>query len=516
MIIDCLFLHQPLERKDGERLFLQFPIGIFGLADFLEKNGLEVKIVNIGVEKEKNPNFSIDQIFKKNEIKVIALDLHWYINSFNVLKLANKIKKINNCKILLGGITASIFHKEIMKRFEYIDGVIRGDGEVPLLKYIQFQEGKGDISKIPNLTYRNKDGKVKINKDKFVTSKEFMDKISYSNIETLKNWKKYFEIIMKSFSLSFTDNMKPVKNIFYLPVGKGCSVNCSYCGGSNFAHKKMNTRFKKPQFRSLNSVFKDIKKLKEKGIEMFCFEYQPPHSMKNYYEKLFDKMDKNKMKTPLNFGAWKLPNKSFIDKFSLVSIKEKSSVAISPETGSEKIRKINKGIFYSNSQLVKSIKYMDKKDVMNSVYFTVGLPKETKKDFEKTLNLGKYINSNFNSICKISSVPIEPSSLIFEKPRKFDVKIYRKTFLDFYRYSKRISKNQKVEHPLGYETKFLTEKDILDLQAKAYKNFYLNKKFIFSQLKKRKNLKSDFIRNFKILLKIIFGNMNKSPYSEIT
>lgn len=515
-IIDCLFIHQPLERNDGRRFFLQIPEGIFGIADFLERNGLEVKIINIGVEKELNPNFSIKKYLKKNKSEVIGLDLHWYVNAFNVLQLAKQINKIDNCKILLGGITASLFYKEIMENFKYIDGVIIGDGELPLLKYLQFCKGKKNISNVPNLVYRDENGKIKMNKKRFIASEEFMSKISYSNVENLKNWEKYVEIIVKPLSFKKASK-KPVRSIFYLPVGKGCSVNCSYCGGSNFTHRKINNQFT-PQFRSLESVLEDIKKLQEKGIEMISFAYNPPSYTGNYYEKLFKMMKENKMQLPLNFGIWGLPKKSFIDAFFSVCINEKSVLAISPESGSEKVRKINKGIFYTNSQLIRIIKYLDKKTITNSIFFTVGLPKEKEEDFEKTLKLAKYINSNFsNSICIISAVPIEPYSPMFTEPEKFGIKFYRKNFLDFYRYSRAMVKNQQIKHPLGYETEFLTEDKILQLQARAYRKFYINKKYIFSQLRKRENLNNflrNFLRNIKIFFNILLEKENKSPFYE--
>jgi len=36
--------------------------------------------------------------------------------------------------ILLGGFTASFFHEEIMRNFDGVDGIIRGEAEVPILE----------------------------------------------------------------------------------------------------------------------------------------------------------------------------------------------------------------------------------------------------------------------------------------------------------------------------------------------------------------------------------------------
>jgi hypothetical protein len=56
------------------------------------------------------------------------------ILAIDVMENVKKIKAaLPQTYILLGGFTASFFHEEIMRNFDGVDGIIRGEAEVPML-----------------------------------------------------------------------------------------------------------------------------------------------------------------------------------------------------------------------------------------------------------------------------------------------------------------------------------------------------------------------------------------------
>ena len=79
-----------------------------------------------------------------------------------MIETCKKIREIHpKAYIVLGGNTASFFHDEIIRDFPCVDGVIRGDGEVPLLELVRkVKAGENDLSGVPNLTWRNAEGKA--------------------------------------------------------------------------------------------------------------------------------------------------------------------------------------------------------------------------------------------------------------------------------------------------------------------------------------------------------------------
>jgi len=487
--IDCLFIHPSLECKTKGMYYTIIPIGLLAMADLLEKNGFESRVLSISVEKEINPKFSISKYIKKFNVKVAAIDLHWYFHSHNVIELAKEIKEKTGAIIVLGGFTASFFNNEIINSFPFIDAIIRGDGETPLLEFMKQLRKSGSLKnmKIPNLTWRYKK-KIKHNPISYVADKNNLSQLDYSNIGLLSHWQHYVGTAMKSLVLSFTDNKKPIKNIWYTSIGRGCNINCSYCGGSKSSHYKMSGR-SSPCFRCFESVLNEIKLLYDKGITTFCFEFDPPTMSEKYYIKLFSGIRDESMDISTNFGSWSLPSNKFLDSFSKTFDLTRSCIAISPESGSEKVRRINKGIYYTNNFLFKTLQKMGSRHIYNSLYFAVGLPGENMSDFRMTLNLFSLISSRFDTVMKVNAVPLEPCSPMSVNPRKYEIEIYRKSFADYYSYVKEIANSELNKHPMGYMTKHFTEPEIMKLKTQAFKKFYLNHRFILDQIFKIRNLK---------------------------
>ena len=107
-------------------------MGVFAIADYLEREGFSVKIINYPLERYINPQWSLTEYLRTIEFNICAIDLHWIHNSFGAIHVVREVKKVNpNAKIVLGGYSASYYHKELLKYYKGIDCIIKGDGEVP-------------------------------------------------------------------------------------------------------------------------------------------------------------------------------------------------------------------------------------------------------------------------------------------------------------------------------------------------------------------------------------------------
>ncbi|MDP3017658.1 MAG: cobalamin-dependent protein, partial [Deltaproteobacteria bacterium] len=121
--VDCLFLHVPklknYYRPIGEFIWINFlPMGLLGLADLLQRNNISTQIVHVGVEWIEDPHFSLVDYIKEKSPRIVALDLHWHHQSFDVMEVARKVKTaFPSTYLLLGGFTASFFHEESMRTF---------------------------------------------------------------------------------------------------------------------------------------------------------------------------------------------------------------------------------------------------------------------------------------------------------------------------------------------------------------------------------------------------------------
>ncbi len=85
-------------------------------------------------------------------------------NYHNVIEIAREAKK-GGAKVIVGGPQATVKHREILQNQRYIDAVVRGDGELALHAFVEANITKnyGDLSKVRNLSYRDRDGSIIVN-----------------------------------------------------------------------------------------------------------------------------------------------------------------------------------------------------------------------------------------------------------------------------------------------------------------------------------------------------------------
>ena len=500
--IDCLLIHSDLEdgRKNSYHIM---PLGFFSMADYLVKNGYKCKIINIGIEKCLNKNFSISEPIKRYNPKVIGIDLHWYVLAFSAIELARLCSQYCNAKIILGGYTASFFSREIMENFPFIDGIIHGYGEVPLLEYMRNLDKK-DFKQVPNLTFRQ-NGEVNYSREICPPEPSLVDKLTFSNIYLMEHWDEYLaNSAFISSGLSIYPQKKPEK-MFYLPFGRGCSANCSYCSGSANAYLRFGGQ-ENVYYRPVQMIINDIKALSGVGVDTYCVENYPPGNNDDFYITIFDKIRQENLDIGINFGCWHLPSDKFLDAFSGTFDLDKSWLSFSPESGSEYVRSINKGPSYSNTQLFKMINKMRSRGIYGSIHFSFGLPGETYSHFKETLEMfNKLKETGF--YLSIRGIPLEPNSEMFVNPQKYKIEKSRNLFMDYYMTYKELFNLRTPRHPFGYRTENFTEEELSRIKIKAYRKFYLRPGFVLNRISKITKT-GGLKENFKIFFAILIGSSN--------
>lgn len=440
-----LFVHTSQENNEME--FKYMPSGMIGLANYLKKNGYNSLVLNTFIEKDINPDFSVPDYITKNNIAIVCLALHWHYQTTAVIDLAKQIKEKNpKVKIVLGGLTASFFANDILIEFPWIDYIVKGEAEVPLLNLVKALDGgDDDFTGIKNLTYKSNDT-IAQNKIEFICDNSHLRRISLTDTTNLLHAEHY-----KKLNIS---DEKKTKWMFIYNCGRGCSVNCSFCGGSRDSLKLINNR-KDYVFVDHETALKELRNLADSGIGMWYTSFDPD-PQGDYYIELFRKLREEKIKLQCKFECWSLPRKEFIDEFKK-TFDEESVIVISPETGSEKVRDKNKGFSYENSDLINFMGYLERKDIMSVVFFTAGLPFETREDFLKTLSLVNMMKKRLKN-AKIIAVPIEiePASPLFMNNEKYGIKTKRKTIKDYYEV-------HKGKSTVGYETEHFSEEEIPEL-----------------------------------------------------
>jgi radical SAM superfamily enzyme YgiQ (UPF0313 family) len=446
--LDLLFIHVPkfsnFYRPFGEYMTVNLlPMGTLSLADLASQKGYKTEILHLGLEWIEKRVFSTVDYLKDKEVKVVALPLHFHHQSYDVMRIAKEIKEgRRKTFLILGGYTASLFHQEIMTSFPQIDAIIRGDAEAPLFEFMKTVKEKKGWEGIPNLTWR-KDGEIRENPLSYVASEDDLDRFSYANLSLLHDKETYIHYIGMPFIWAKGLSKKENRKYFHLGppllplnIGRGCFGNCTWCGGGAEAQQRINGR-KGVVFRSPEAVANTMAEALELGYEMFNIAFDPGKEGEKYYLDLLPLLRKKKLRAKVYFESFSLPSERFLREFATTFIPEGSIIALSPESGEERVRHRNKTFTYSNEELMKAISLLEQFGIRTDIFFAMGIPGERYSDLSKTSALRREIKRRFKNIGRIWSAPIslEPASPWHLHPEEFGIVSTKRTFADFYQSS---------------------------------------------------------------------------------
>lgn len=206
--------------------FEMYPVGLTSIAAYLEANNYNVRMVNLAYRMLREPAFDVPARIARLRAPVFGIDLHWLPHANGALGIAELIKKIHpDAKVLLGGLSASYFHRELLDH-PAIDFVLRGDStEEPCRQLLQALREGTPLAEVQNLTWRRDDGTVVENPLSFVpVDLDWIDVPAYEFM---------LHAVFKYGSLA--DFLPYLQWLRYpstmLLNSRGCPYDCAACGG---------------------------------------------------------------------------------------------------------------------------------------------------------------------------------------------------------------------------------------------------------------------------------------------
>lgn len=457
--LDVLFLHVPKLKNHSKPLgsfsfILYPPIGLLGLADYLRQNGRTSRIVHLGVERHLSGSYSPDKVVSEHRPAIVGLDLHWHFQSYDVIEAARQIKQADSkVQVLLGGFTASLFADEILENFPFIDFVIRGDAEIPLLDLVRQNETAHRFDSIPNLSWRGDQGPVH-NPATYVADEAMLNRICFTDFTRMKDFQCFIDLFARYIRLDDASEALQRTLIskytsYPVYIGRGCASNCSFCGGGHDAHLRIGGRTR-VALRSAGAVISSVRDLARFGFEFACFtsDCVPPHLADQYYTRIFDEITQLQLPIQIEVERDFLPSPSFLDSFQHLPGKD-SFITLSPHTQNEKLRAANGLHRYSNRDLEECLDRMEARGIHARICFTCGLPFETREDLEGLTLFQKDIRRRYKKAqLKTCVIEIEPGSRMSSNPSTYHLSLDRTSFLDYYHYHSDPGRDHWLE--MGY------------------------------------------------------------------
>ncbi len=462
---DCLLVHVPkLEnryRPLGDTLYVKsMAIGLLAMADHLERAGLSCQVIHCGVEKVLDPGFDLGACVKEASPRVVGFSLHWHPQSFDTIEAARHVKETNpGVFVLLGGLTASFYADELVRTHAFIDGVIRGDGEVPLTLLLR-ELGKRTprLDSVSNLVWRCGD-QVVTNDIDYVADEKAIDDLEYFNYNLMRNNRFYIDVFGRS-PANYMKHVSPRLNTirrstpsFIVPVARGCSANCKWCGGSRHAHALTSGR-RRYAYRSIERILEDIDKARKQGFGIAHFAHFSHPREDEYYLRLFKAMRERHVDVAAYFECSTLPTRRLADAFeeTFRSRMAESVLCLSRMSPNEEVRRRNVGHFYTNKELKDMLEYIDGKGIPIELTFTLGLPGEVAEDVPRLAEFRKHLLRKFKNVRSsvVLTSQIEPGSSWCLHPESFGIVSDQSSFGDYYRFNS--GSNSYYTH-LGYYVK---------------------------------------------------------------
>jgi radical SAM superfamily enzyme YgiQ (UPF0313 family) len=450
-------------RDTQEKNIFFMPMGIFALAQMLKQDGVDVEIIHSDLEQESlQGENSIWQ-----NTTAVGFDCHWINQSVSVIETATALKRLYpHLYIVIGGFSASIFAKEILSDYHCVDSVICGDAEKPLLALSRLLRGKADESQfatVPNLVWKDAQHNIHDNGITYRATNDDLEACDFAALDLLRNKDHYRKrsIYWTHFAPQFFAplNFAPV---FFLEIGRGCSYDCLFCGGSAKAQFAINKRTKCAH-RSVDAVMGTIEKAKSFGFKTFLSDSEFEQS-EAWYLELFKHIHNTQRDVWFVYSSWTMPSHELVDQLS--SCCERSFLQLSPETADEAVRKKNKkSVYYSNEEIDGLLEYCSTKDNLKvQLYFGYFMAYETRASIEKTVKYILYLVHTFPDSIEIaySNYSTDPGSMIYTDPERYDIEMCTRTFQDYMTYITTKYRTEKSDDPdmLLFKPRTLTDDDM--------------------------------------------------------
>jgi B12-binding domain/radical SAM domain protein len=466
---DIIFLHAPSVydfRKESlfygpvsdlvpsTPVFEMYPFGFTTMGTALHEEGYNVRIYNLASMMLNDPKLDVEKLIQRMDASVFGIDLHWLPHAHGSLAIAELVKKHHpEAKVLFGGFSSTYYHEELI-RYPQVDLVMKGDStEAPMIELMHHLEHGGVLDRVQNLTYKEGE-RVRMNKISNVP--ENLDHIHVDYGWLVRSVLRYRDL----------EGFKPFKDWDRYPLTavftvRGCSIQCSVCGGSCPAMRNFLNR-QKPAFRSPEKVAQDIRNIQDYlKAPTFVVGDVRQHG-KDYADRFFAEAKRLGVDNEIILELFSPAKEDFFKQAQ--SNLGRYSIEFSPDSHDEKVRRAL-GRNFDTPGMEDSVQAALANGCNRfDLFFMIGLPEQ---DRQSALQSAEYAARLYDLVKDdkrlfVYSSPLapflDPGSAAFENPDKFGYRKLAKTLEDH-----RVRLNQPSwKYVLSYETKWLNRDDIAD------------------------------------------------------
>jgi len=318
---------------------------------YLKKAAENVCDVDIMEYSINDSIFSVERSIMLAQPDIVAFSCYIWNMDF-ILQLCSDLKKaLPATKIILGGPEVSYDSGEVLRKYDYLDYVIIGEGEFNFPQLLQhIDESSSDIPS--SVTYRN--------------GNEIITGVSPEPIP--------LDVISFPYdgSISELDG-----RIIYYESSRGCPYACKYC----LSGERGNVRF-----RSLELVYKELKFFADNNVSLVKFVDRTFNADKKRAENIWQYIDSLNTSTRFHMEiTGELITDEAIDLLKKVNPENLQFEIGVQSTNTNTLNAIDRRC--NNNNLFKSIsRLLSETDIHIHLDLIAGLPYEDFDSFKKSFN----------------------------------------------------------------------------------------------------------------------------------
>ena len=208
-------------------------LGLFILGTLMKNRGWEVEIF---YEEARQIDFSMTSDADLVGISTITS------TAPRAYMVADKIRKAG-VPVIMGGAHVTFMIEEAL---EHADFVIRGEGEIALMAFVDAWEKGDDFKNIPNLSYKKEGKPIHNPKGPAITE---LDQLPFPDFKLL----------------NFNHNQIAGHTTIPVQTSRGCPFNCSFCSVTGMFGRKY-------RFRSTQNIIEELRIYSNKKNHIFFYD----------------------------------------------------------------------------------------------------------------------------------------------------------------------------------------------------------------------------------------------------
>lgn len=435
------------------------PLGILYLGRMLENHGHSVEVIDCNVE-----GINEESIKKKVQTSdVVGMTIYSEPKELATsIRISKLVKQFDpTIPLVIGGPHCSLCPIDALQKLP-ADICVQGDGEFIITQIVEAIAGNIKLSSIPGIYYRQKNGKIKHTKQ--AKQIENLDIIPFPARHLVDHYEYGFMLGTKITKGKVTS----------IITSRGCPHHCRFC--------QIHSLIPRFRTRSVENITKEIEEMVNNGYSTLVFVDDNFLAQKKKAEKVMDFIIKKGMNIKINIANARVDSadRQLYEKMRDAGVK---TISFGIESGAQEILDFyNKNI--DVSQAKEAIKLAKKMGFFISANFIFGAPIERKRHIKKTIKFAK-------------SVPLD-SAIFYNFGYLYGSDIWKEAV-----HKKKIRADEfwviaESKKGLGH----FTEDELIDINMKAYRNFYFNPRFLMREVYKA-FMENDF-SYLKVGLRMLF------------